>query len=69
MRSLTKVAVLGVAGVVLFKLLAMLVLPLFGLMIGLMAMTVKLAVVVGIGFLVYALLRRPKRDERAGTVT
>lgn len=60
MRSLTRIAVVGISGVVLFKLFATILFPLLGLFFGLFAMTVKLAVIAAVIFFVYSMLR--KRD-------
>ncbi len=60
MRSLTRLAVVGISGVVLFKLFATILFPLLGLFFGLFAMTVKFAVIAAVIFFVYSMLR--KRD-------
>jgi uncharacterized membrane protein len=55
MKSFAKLAIVGVSSIVLFKLL--------GLMFGLLAMTVKLALIAAVVFFLYSMLRRRKRGE------
>ena len=66
MRSFTKLAILGVSGVVLFKLFATILFPLLGLLLGLLAVTVKLALIAAVVFFVYSMLRKRKDDEHRG---
>jgi hypothetical protein len=58
MKPFAKLAVAGISGVVLSKLFASLFFPLFGLMLGLLGMTVKLALVAAVVFFVYAMERK-----------
>ena len=60
MKTFAAVTVSGVAGVVLFKLLATLLVPLLGMFLGLLAMTVKFAVIAAVGFFVYSMFKRRK---------
>ena len=60
MKSLGKVAFIGVSGLVLFKLSTALFFPMFGLVIALVALAVKVAVVVAIAYFVMEWL---KKDE------
>lgn len=62
MKSFAKLAVLGVSGIVLFKLLATIILPMLGMLIGLLGMTVKLALLVAVVFFLYSILRK-RREE------
>lgn len=62
MRSFAKFAVLGVSSIVLFKLLATIILPMLGMLIGLLGMTVKLALLVAVAFFLYSVFRK-KREE------
>jgi hypothetical protein len=62
MKSFAKFAVLGVSSIVLLKLFATILFPLLGLMFGLIAMTVKLALLAAVAFFVYSLLKKRKRD-------
>jgi hypothetical protein len=64
MESLAKFAVLGVSGIVLFKLFATILFPLLGLMFGLLAMTVKLALIAAVVFFVYSMIKKRKCDTR-----
>jgi hypothetical protein len=63
MKTFATVAVAGVAGVVLFKLLSALVFPLLGLFVGLLAMTVKLALIAAVIFFVYSMIKKRKEAE------
>ena len=61
MQSFTKLAFAGISGVILFKLFATVLLPLFGLFFGLLAMTVKFAMIAAVIFFVYSMVK--KRNE------
>ena len=63
MKTFATVAVAGVAGVVFFKLLAGLVFPLLGLFMGLLAMTVKLALIAAVIFFIYSMIKKRKEAE------
>ena len=64
MRSFAKVAVVGVSSVVLLKLFATVFLPALGMLLGLLMLTVKVAVIAAVAFFIYSLLRpRSPRDE------
>jgi hypothetical protein len=62
MKGFAALTVAGVAGLILFKILAALVVPALALLLGLVALTVKVALVAAVGFFVYSMLR--KRAER-----
>jgi len=64
MRTFAMLTVGGVAGVVLLKLLSALIIPVLGLFLGLLAMTVKLALIAAVVFFVISVLRK-RRDEQA----
>lgn len=66
MKSFAKFAVLGVSSIVLFKLLASVLLPVLGLALGLLALTVKLAVFAAVIFFLYSIFRKPRRDVEVG---
>jgi hypothetical protein len=69
MRSFVKVAVVGVSSVVLLKLFATVFLPALGMVLGLLMLTVKVAVIAAVVFFLYSLLRRrPRQDEGEGQV-
>lgn len=57
MRTFGALAVGGLAGIVILKLLAAMVFPIFGIMFGLVATMVKVALWVAIGYFVYTLIR------------
>ena len=62
MRSFGALALGGIAGILVLKLLAALVFPLFGFMFGIVGTVVKLALWIGIGYFVYTLIRGRRRD-------
>jgi hypothetical protein len=62
MRYLAPVGIAALSGVILWKLLATIVLPLLGLLFGLFAAAMKLALIVAVGFFIYSLIRK-RRDE------
>lgn len=66
MKSFAKFAVLGVSSIVLFKLLASIFLPVLGLALGLLALTVKLAMIAAVVFFLYSIFRKPRRDVEVG---
>ena len=61
MRNVAMLTAGGVAGVLLLKLLGALIIPVLGLFFGLLAMTVKLALLAAVVFFVISMLR--KRNE------
>lgn len=66
MKSFAKFAVLGVSSIVLFKLLASILLPILGLGLGLIVLTVKLAMIAAVVFFLYSIFRKPRRDVEVG---
>ncbi|MEQ1856444.1 MAG: hypothetical protein ABL963_08240 [Longimicrobiales bacterium] len=64
MRYLAPVGIAALSGVILWKLLATIVLPLLGVMFGLLMAAVKLALIVAVGFFIYSLIK--KRREEVG---
>lgn len=65
MKSFAKLAVVGISGVFLFKLFATILFPLLGLMLGLLMLTVKLAVIAAVIVFIWSIVKRPRRaDER-----
>ena len=63
MRTFASLAAFAISGVVLWKLLVGIALPLFGLLAALAAMTFRLALVAGVAYLIYSMIR--KRREAA----
>lgn len=63
MKTFATITVAGVAGVVLFKLVAALVFPLLGLAVGLLAMTVKFALIAAVIFFVYSMIKKRKEAD------
>ena len=62
MRYLAPVTVAAISGVVLWKLFAMIVLPLLGVVLGLIASAAKLALIAAVIFFIYSMIRK-RRDE------
>lgn len=65
MRTFAAVTVAGVTGIVLLKLLATLVIPLLGLFIGLMALTVKLGLIAAVVFFIFTMFRKRREEAEA----
>jgi hypothetical protein len=65
MKAFATLTVTGVAGVILFKLLATLLFPLLGVFFGLLAMTIKFAVIAAVVFFVYSMIRKRKEADAA----
>jgi hypothetical protein len=65
MKAFATLTVTGVAGVILFKLLATLLFPLLGVFFGLLAMTIKFAVIAAVIFFVYSMIRKRKEADAA----
>lgn len=68
MKSFAKLAVVGFSGVVFFKLFATLIIPLLGMLLGILAMTVKLAVIAAVAFFIYSLIRKPEKPAEDGEI-
>ncbi len=62
MKTFAALTVTGVAGILLFKLL---VVPLLGLFLGLLVMTVKLAILAAVIFFVYSMIKKRKEADVA----
>jgi hypothetical protein len=65
MRYLAPVGIAAISGVILWKLLATIVLPFFGLLFGLLAAAVKLALIVVVIFFIYSLIKKRKEEVNA----
>jgi len=65
MRTFAALTVSGVVGILLFKLLAALVFPILGLFVGLLVMTVKLALLAAVVFFIYSMIKRRKEADAA----
>jgi hypothetical protein len=60
MKTFATLTVSGVLGIVLFKLLAGMLFPLLGVVVGLLLLTVKIAIFAAIGFFIYSMIRKRK---------
>lgn len=66
MKPFVRLAVVGVSGVVLFKLFATILIPLLGVMLGIFMLTLKIALIAAVGFFIYSLFfKKDDADERA----
>jgi hypothetical protein len=63
MRAFGTVAVAGISGVILWQLFTTILLPMLGVVLGLLAMAAKFALIAAVGFFVYSLIK--KRREQA----
>lgn len=63
MKAFAALTVAGVAGLVLLKILFALLLPALGLLVGIVALAVKVALVTAIGFFVYSVVRKSARKS------
>ena len=60
MKSFGQVAMVGFAGLLSWKLLSGLALPLFGMVVGLLGLIFKAAVIAGVGYFVVNMIRNRK---------
>ncbi len=58
MKSFAKVAVATASSIVLFKLFATILFPMFGLFLGLLAITVKIALLAAVVFFIYSMIKK-----------
>jgi hypothetical protein len=63
MRAFGTVAFTAISGVILWQLFTTILLPLVGVVLGLLAMAAKFALIAAVGFFVYSLIK--KRREQA----
>jgi hypothetical protein len=65
MKTFATFTVAGVAGLFLLKLLAAVLLPALGMVFGLVALTMKLALMAAIGYFVYSMVRKGRSKAAA----
>jgi hypothetical protein len=65
MKTFAALTVAGITGIVLLKLFATILLPLLGMLFGLLAMTVKLALIAGVIFFVYSMIKKRRNEAEA----
>ena len=63
MRTFAAVSFAGVTGLVLLKLLLEIMFPLFGMFIGILAMTMKFALIAAVGFFVYSMFKKRQQTD------
>jgi len=63
MKSFGKVALVGVSGLVLFKVGTALIFPMLGILIALVALVVKVAVAVAVAYFVMEWLKKTKHGD------
>jgi hypothetical protein len=62
MRTLAPVAFAAISGVVLWKLFATILLPMLGVLLGLVGATLKFALIAAVAYFIYAMIRK-RREE------
>jgi hypothetical protein len=65
MRSLGTVAFAAISGVVLWKLFATILLPLLGVVVGLVATVVKLVLMAAVIYFLYSLIKKRREEAEA----
>jgi len=65
MKTFATLTVAGISGIVLLKLFATILFPLLGLLFGLLAMTVKFALIAGVIFFVYSMIKKRRNAAEA----
>jgi cytochrome b subunit of formate dehydrogenase len=65
MRTFATLSLAGISGIVIFKLLLAVMFPMFGMILGLVIMTVKFALVAAVIFFVYSMIRKKKEEQVA----
>jgi hypothetical protein len=65
MKTFAALTVAGITGIVLLKLFATILLPLLGMLFGLLAMAVKLALIAGVIFFVYSMIKKRRNEAEA----
>ena len=65
MKTFASLTVAGVAAVLFLKLLTALLFPMLGLFVGLLAMTVKFALIAAVIFFVYSMIKKRKEADLA----
>ena len=63
MRTFGAMAIGGLAGIVALKLLATMLLPLFGLVFGVVGMLLKIGLWVAVGYVVYTLIKGRRKEQ------
>ena len=63
MRTFAAVSLAGLSGLVLLKLLLAVVFPLFGVFFGILALTMKFALIAAVGFFVYSLFKKRQASD------
>lgn len=58
MKTFATLTAVGVAGLLLLKLLSAVILPALGLLMGIVALTVKFAVIAALGYFVYSMFKK-----------
>jgi len=63
MRTFAALTISGVAGIILLKLLATVIFPLLGVFLGILAMTVKMALLAAVVFFFYSMLKKRREAD------
>jgi len=64
MRTFAPLAFAAISGVVLWKLFATILLPVLGMLLGLIGMTLKFALIAGVAFFIYSMIRKRREEAR-----
>jgi len=65
MRTFAPVAFAALSGVVLWKLFATLLLPVLGILFGLLATALKFALIAGVAYFIYSMVRKRREEAQA----
>ena len=65
MRAFGTVAIAGISGVILWQLFTTILLPVLGLVLGLLAMAAKFALIAAVVFFVYSLIKKRRAQAEA----
>jgi hypothetical protein len=65
MRAFGTVALAGISGVILWQLFTTILLPLLGVVLGLLAMAAKFALIAAVAFFVYSLIKKRREQPAA----
>ena len=65
MRTFAPLAFAAISGVVLWQLFTMIMLPVLGVLLGLLGMTLKWALIAGVAYFIYSMIRRRREAAEA----
>jgi len=65
MRTFAPLAFAAISGVVLWKLFATILLPMLGVLVGLIGMTLKFALIAAVAYFIYSMIRKRREEAEA----